>query len=132
LILKVKSGSCSGHVDGSPFCCMMRSRGYQCGGIGMNYLTHTIHMYVHSCMCMQHYFSAYVQCLQLTACLLLHRNRVTHWLHFSVPTYTCNSVSVFIRLWCMDNKISWLCGWASQWCPPQGHRFSGILCIVDW
>jgi hypothetical protein len=46
-------------------------------------------------------------------------NRVTHWHHFSVPSYTRNSVSVFISLRCMDDKISWLGGWASQWRPPQ-------------
>jgi len=132
LILKVKTGGCSSHDDVSAFCCTMRSWDYQCGVIGMNYLTHTVHMHMHNCMCTQHYFSAYVQCLQPAACLLLHRNRVTHWLHFSVPIYTCNSVSVFIRLWCMDNKISWLRGWASQWCPPQGHGSSGILRSVDW
>jgi len=113
LIVKVKSVSCSDHVDGSASCCMMRLRGHQCGGIGMNYLTHTVHMHTHKCTCTQHYFSAYVQCLKPATCLLLHRNRVTHWLQFSVPTYTCNCVSMFISLWCMDNKISWLRGWAS-------------------
>ena len=30
------------------------------------------------------------------------------------------AVSMFIRLWCMDNKISWLGGWSSHWHPPQG------------
>jgi hypothetical protein len=89
-------------------------------------------MHTHNFMCNWHYYSAYVQCLQPATCLLLHRNHVTHGLHFSFPTYTCDSVSVFIRLWCMDNKMSWLCGWASQWHPPQGHRSSGILCSLGW
>jgi hypothetical protein len=43
----------------------------------------------------------------------------TLWLHFSVRTYTRDSFSVLIRLRCMDDKISWLGGWASQWRPPQ-------------
>ena len=43
-------------------------------------------------------------------------SRVTYWHNFWVAT----AVSVFIRLWCMDDKISWLGGWASQWCTPQG------------
>ena len=64
LIVKVESGGCSGHVDGSPSCCMMRSReeyrinsrhyaffysrSHQCGGIGLNYQTHTIHTHTHT------------------------------------------------------------------------------------
>jgi len=36
------------------------------------------------------------------------------------PLAHANAVSVFIRLWFMDDKISWLGGWASQWHPPQG------------
>ena len=28
-----------------------------CGGIGMYFLTHTIHTHTHNCMCTQHYFS---------------------------------------------------------------------------
>ena len=52
LIVKVKSGGCSSHVDGSASCCMMRlweeyctnswhyavfySQGHQCGGIDVN------------------------------------------------------------------------------------------------
>jgi len=39
---------------------------------------------------------------------------------FSFPLALATAVSVFIRLWCMDHKISWLGEWASQWCPPQG------------
>jgi len=35
--------------------------------------------------------------------------------------FTRNSVSVFIRLRCLNDKISWLGGWASQWRPPQLH-----------
>jgi hypothetical protein len=33
---------------------------------------------------------------------------------------------MFNILWCMDDKISWLGGWASQWCPPLGlseHKY---------
>jgi hypothetical protein len=35
--------------------------------------------------------------------------------------FTRNSVSVFIRMRCMDDKISWLGGWTSQWRPPQAR-----------
>jgi len=91
--------------------------------------THNTHphaqLYVHATLLLR------VRTMSAAGCLL-HWNRVTHWLHFSVLTYTRDSVSVFIRLWCMDGKISWSRGWASQWRPPQGHRSSGILCIVDW
>jgi len=30
------------------------------------------------------------------------------------------AVSVFMKMWCMDDKICWLGGWAIQWHPPQG------------
>jgi hypothetical protein len=33
--------------------------------------------------------------------------------------FTRNSFSMFIRLRCMGDKISWLGGWASQWRPPH-------------
>jgi len=70
-----------------------------------------------------------VQCLQPSACLLLHRI-ASHTdttfqfpshidTTFQFPSHTRNSASVFIRLWHMDDKISWLGGWASQWRPPQ-------------
>jgi hypothetical protein len=36
------------------------------------------------------------------------------------PLALATAVSVFERLWYMDDKISWLSGWASQWRPPQG------------
>ena len=36
-----------------------------CGGIGMHFLTHTIHTHTHThnCMCTQHYFSTYLDFL---------------------------------------------------------------------
>ena len=42
-----------------------------------------------------------------------------HSLTLSNCHFTHNSVSVFMSLRCMDDKISWLGGWASQWRPPQ-------------
>ena len=36
------------------------------------------------------------------------------------PLALATAVSVFIILWCMDDQISQLGGWASQWRPPQG------------
>jgi hypothetical protein len=33
--------------------------------------------------------------------------------------FTRNFVSMIIRLRCMDDKISWLGGWAGQWRPPH-------------
>jgi hypothetical protein len=77
LRVKVESGSCSGFVDGSASCCMLCSRGHQCGGVGMYFLT--IHKH------MQHYCSACVHSLMPATCLLLW-NPVTHWPHFAVAT----------------------------------------------
>jgi len=61
-------------------------------------------------MCTQHYFNAYVQCLQPVACLLLHRNASHTDTTLQIPLTLATALSVFIRLWCMDNKISWLRG----------------------
>jgi len=54
------------------------------------------------------------------ACLLLHRNPITHWLPLQLPL---NSplLSVFIRLRYMDDKLSWLRGWSSAQCSPQNQ-----------
>jgi len=83
----------------------------------MNFLTHA---HTHNCRCTQHYL-VYIQCLQPAACLLLHWNCTIHWLHFSIPTYTHDSVWVFIWLKFMDDKISWLGRWANQWRLPHIH-----------
>ena len=118
LVVKVESDGCSGRVDGSAFCCMMCSRGHQCGGIGVNFLTYTIHTHTHNCMCTQHYFSAYVHCLcrPLADCCNESRHTLTLLCgcHF-IRKYA----SMFIRLRCIDDKISWVGGWATHWCPPQ-------------
>jgi hypothetical protein len=109
LIVKVESGGCSSRVDGSAFCCMMRSReeyrtnsrhcavfysrGHRCGGIGMNYQTHTQStrtrtMYVRATLCLR------VRAMPAAGRLLVAApNRVTHWHHLAVPTYTRN--------WCL-------------------------------
>jgi len=114
LIVKVKSVSCSDHVDGSASCCMMRLWGHQCGGIGMNYLTHTIHMHTHNCMCTQQYFSAYLNCQYrpLSCCC----TEITSHTDF---TLQLPLLSVFIRLWCMDDKLSSLRRWSSTRCSPH-------------
>jgi len=54
----------------------------------MNFLTHTIHTHTHTqnCMCTRRYFSAFWTLSRPAACLLLHRNRITHWHYFAVPT----------------------------------------------
>ena len=110
LIVKIKSGGCSDHVDGSSSCCMMRlreeyctnsqhymvfySRGYQCGGIDVNYQTHTIHTHTHNRMCTRCYFPAYVECLQPTTCLLLSRiaSHTDTTSQFALHTQLCRSV----------------------------------------
>jgi hypothetical protein len=57
------------------------------------------------------------------SCLLAAAPKSRHTLTLLCSCHlTRNSVSVFIRLWCMDNKKSWLGGWASQWRPP--HHYS--------
>jgi hypothetical protein len=58
---------------------------HYCGGMGINFLTHTLHMHMHNCMCMQHYFSVYVRCLcQLLACCCI--KIASHWHYFVVAT----------------------------------------------
>ena len=70
---------------------------------------------------MQHYFSPYVHCWKPATCFL-HSLHVTHT-HSLTSLFSCHfthgSVSVFIRWWCVDDKLSWLHGWASPWRPPQ-------------
>jgi hypothetical protein len=36
------------------------------------------------------------------------------------PLARATAVSMFIRLWCVHDKISWLGGVSRQWRPPQG------------
>jgi len=50
--------------------------------------------------------------------------RHTHWMNFSSSHFTLESASVFIRRWCMGNKLSRLRGWASPQCLPHNplHR----------
>ena len=33
-------------------------------------------------------------------------------------------ISTPVRLWCSDDEISWLDGWASQWRPPQTQAYA--------
>ena len=91
-----------------------------CGGIGMYFLTHTIH--THNCMCTQHYFSAYLQvhCLyRPTACCC---TEIASHSDFTLQLpLNSQLLSVFIRLRCMDDKLSWLRGWSSARCSPQAH-----------
>ena len=56
----------------------------------------------------------------LATCLLLHQNRITHWLILQLPLNS-QLLSVFIRLRCMDDKLSWLRGWSSVRCSPQAY-----------
>ena len=81
--------------------------------------------YQHHCMCTQHYFW-YVQSLKPSACLLLDRLASHSDTTLQFPPALATAVSVFIGLWCMDDKISCLGGWSSQWRPPQGlseHKY---------
>ena len=84
-------------------------RNHQCGGIGKNFLTHTIHTHTHNLMCKQHYFSAHVHSLSAVgrffAVALISRLRLTL---LCSCHFTRNSVSVFISLRCIDDKIYWL------------------------
>ena len=124
-----ESGGCSGQVERSASCCIVyhvgrqvfRSlRGHQCGGIGMYFLTHTIHTQMHNCMCTQHYFSAYTHCLYwpLVCCCT---EIASHTDTLQLPLNS-QLLSVFIRLRCMDDKLSWLRGWSSARCSPQVWR----------
>jgi len=71
------------------------SRGHHCGGIGINYQTHTIHTHTHNCMCTQHNSSPYVQSLWPAAYLLLDC-LASRCLHTAVLTSTRNCfVSVY-------------------------------------
>jgi len=114
LIVKLESGGCCDHVDGSASCCMMRSReeyrtnswhyavfyswGHQCGGLGMNYLTHT-----HTIVCAHNTISPrmYSVCSgPLACCCAESRHTLTplcsSHLHFAT------ALSLFIRLWRME------------------------------
>jgi len=100
--------------------------------------THNTH--THNYTCTRHYFSAYVQCLQPAAWLLRHRIAAHTNTTLQLPRHL-HSVSVFVRLRCMDDILSWLVGWASQWRPPQarcmhcrivrqfGRRWRLALCL---
>jgi hypothetical protein len=95
-------------------CCVERHRGC----IGMNFLTHTIHTHTHNCMCTQHYLCAYQHCLcrSLACCCTGIASHTDLTLHLPLHSQL---LSVFISLRCMDDKISWLGGWGSQWRPSQ-------------
>jgi len=92
--------------------------------------THNTHphkqLYVHATLLL------HVCTMSATDRLLAAALKLRHTLTPLFSSHTHDSVSVFIRLWCRGGKISWLHGWAGQWCPPQGHCSSGILCCVDW
>jgi hypothetical protein len=114
LIVKVESDGCSGRVDGSTSCCVIRSReeyrtnsrhctvfysrGHQFGGIGMNYQTHTQYtrtrtMHVHATLCLR------VRAMSTAGRLFAAApNRATHWHHFAVPTYTRNWCLIVYKL----------------------------------
>ena len=91
---------------------------YHCGGIGMYFLTHTIHTHTHNCMCTQHYFSAYLHCLyRPIACCC---TKIVSHTDFSLQLpLNSQLLYVFIRLQCMDDKLSWLRGWSSVRCSPH-------------
>jgi len=67
----------------------------------------------------------------LAICLLLW-NRVTCWHSLCSCHHTRLSVSLFIRWWCMDNEISWLRGWVSQWRPPHSEVRMQLMLIKWW
>jgi hypothetical protein len=87
------------------------SRGHQCGGTCIIYQTHT-----HSYLCTQHSIPLHVYslCSRPHACCLSVSHLTVYTLQFSLALLT--ALSVFKSL---DIKISWLGGWASQWCPPH-------------
>ena len=89
--------------------------------------THNTHahaqLYVHATLLLR------VSTLSIpAACLLLHRNRITHWLTLQLPLNS-QLLSMFIRLRCMDDKLSWLRGWSSARCSPQCH-FAGSRVVL--
>jgi hypothetical protein len=80
----------------------------------MNYHTHNTHahLFVQTLFLFLHTISVTGHLLAAGA------SRVTDsTLQFSLPLAT--AFLLFIKLWCMDDKISWLGGWASHWCPLQ-------------
>ena len=125
LIVKVESGRCSGRVDGSASCCMLRSReeyytysrhyavsyprGHQCGGIGINYPPP--HTHTQSYMCTHHYSSSYLQSLEPAVCLLF-----VCTLQFSLLLATV--VSVFVM--CGARALKYPGKWVGESvAPPQ-------------
>ena len=80
----------------------------------MYFLTHTIHAHTHNCTCTQHYFSAYLHCLyRLPACCCTEI--ASHAASLQLPLNS-QLLCVFIRLPCVDDKLSWLRGWSSARC----------------
>ena len=96
----------------------------------------------HYTLTRKHHFSActlYIAHRLLAALTPRH----TRWLNFSSRHFTRESVSVFIRRWRMDNKLSWLRGWASpavsttspyygydkrHWCPYTTQTRPKVCC----
>ena len=92
-----------------------------CGGIGINYQTHT---HTHTQLCAHN-----TLLLPYVLYILCNRPRDRRWSVLRLGLYTLQfsfalaaAVSVFVSLWCLDVKISWLGGWASQWRPLQVHQ----------
>ena len=85
----------------------------------MNYQTHTQYTrtIVWRATLFRHVYNVCSQLLAYCCAKLPHTLTPLCSFHF-----THNSISVSIRLQCMDNKISWHGGWASQWHPPHHHH----------
>ena len=121
MIVKGESGSCSGRVGGSASRCMMRSQeeyctnsrhpavGFRgvtkCGGIGMNYQPDK-HTRTRTIVCAHSTIPLGTRsvCSQLLPCCWSVSRHPVSTLQFSFAT----AFSVLIRLWCSDDKISWL------------------------
>ena len=56
---------------------------------------------------------------RLLAAALNLRHPLTHSDLLFRCHFTHDCVPMFIRVWCMDDKITWLSGLASQRCPPH-------------
>ena len=92
---------------------MQRTEGKEvCGGIGINYYTHTNTPAGARSLC--------VQFLYPTARLLFVSSLTVYSLQFLLALAT--AVSRFLRLWC--STLNNLARWASQWRPRQVQRWS--------
>jgi hypothetical protein len=111
--------------------------------LGMYFLPHTIHaqasatfprvrtaesqprLLLPNLVSHTHTYSHTNSCWPLACCT--HSASHTHsGFPFQLPI-TCDSFPVLIRRQCMDDKQSWLRGWASQWRPPHTSKTCAVF-----